>query len=368
MRRGHQRSAPLSPEMIREILSKRAVSVDEEDYKVQPFHVDRDFEVQNNAIRKKLNLTEDERLDRLRQRKLTDPALKCILDLEHRIVHDRDCPYGRDIPKEHFDASETRPQGFKRCRRCFLDLLVRQALENDQYTAQAAAFLRSIGTTADRFLRFMQQNEVRLRYITGRILQIKVNEDTWQIRKVGGRFLLFHNNYVFCGRERRLLNDFHEQKVRASLGFDGYAEIMETYKPAFHIDRIIAEEELEMERAPDNFILPENIFQQPTAVRLEKTGLIFVKYIIIDGKECFYKKVFRKRGIRAIIRKKALNHSGEYTVLICLIPKWQCGKVFAAVNEVKRRLFKVKKRNADLCCTGIRNVLERKEVPYTELL
>ena len=88
----------------------------------------------------------------------------------------------------------------------------------------------------------MQQNEVRLRYITGRILQIKVNEDTWQIRKVGGRFLLFHNNYVFCGRERRLLNDFHEQKVRASLGFDGYAEIMETYKPAFHIDRIIAEE------------------------------------------------------------------------------------------------------------------------------
>ena len=214
MGRGHQSRVPLSPELIQLILSGQPVRGESEIYRAEPFHVDRNYEIQNNAIKQKLNLTEEEKLDRLRQQKLTDPALKCILDLENHIVHDRDCPYGREIKKEYFDASETRPQGFRRCKHCFLNLLVRQILENDQYTEQTAAFLRSIGATADRLLRFMQQNNVRLRYITGRILQIKVNEDTWQIRKEGNSYLLFHNNYVFCGRERRLLNDFHEQRVK----------------------------------------------------------------------------------------------------------------------------------------------------------
>ena len=120
------------------------------------------------------------------------------------------------------------------------------------------------------------------------------------------------------------------------------------YNSDYHIKKILElhdqmlDEALEL--APENELLfptPATVlFSLPTIHRIKGKGILFDYYMYVDCKENYADTVFKKRKI---FQRKLYEQPGiktGYKLVFCKIFKLQRRRIFSAVNEMKKLMYK----------------------------
>ena len=113
-----------------------------------------------------------------------------------RVLHDRDCPYVKEIPDKSFRMADDFVRGMTLCPLCMQRGLIRHGVGDDRRRlADYERFFGRIGLSESELYSLMIVHKAQLKWINKDMMQIRVNEDTWRVLFKGERVELWHNNY-----------------------------------------------------------------------------------------------------------------------------------------------------------------------------
>ena len=342
------------------------------------FKVDSNFEKTNEKVQRALNISDEEkekrlkssendRLARMRKHKLNDPYNRYIFHREKRILHDRTCRAAEKIPDGYFEMCHEFTFEMPSCRECRVRAVIRKCIDTPEDIEAAEGFFNRIIADAGDIYKLLRHKGAAIRCISPNIMEFAVNEDTWRLQYTQKSHIvrLLHNNYCIKEKERIIEKGFHEQRVNGRCMFHVAAQIMAEYQSDYHIKEIQQEEDLQMEMAPVNEIeIKEDNFSLPTAVRIKKFSLLYNRYMFIDTKAKYYRKVFQHRKIRYKKKKEAYCVDYVYGVVICDIPKWYRRKMFSAFNKIKTSIYKEGHGRSYLCGICLIRHLKNSGIPF----
>jgi len=103
----------------------------------------------------------------------------------------------------------------KYCDECRERLHIRLACGDDfKHADNYLAFFRSGGLSEDAIEQYIRHRNFQMRFLElGKVLQVKVDDDTWKIvRNAAKSYSLYHNNYEVLDDGTRLFSkQFHSQ-------------------------------------------------------------------------------------------------------------------------------------------------------------
>lgn len=335
-----------------------------------PFKVDRDFEAIENKTNKSQNISEREKLARLRKSKLDDINNKFAIDKRNNILHDRACACVKNIPDKYFAMSKTYVHKMKTCPKCRDTALIRKCAKSADDIKLVATFFNKVNATHQDIYSLCKKSKITIRAVSTKILEIKLNEDSWQIEISSDGYYrsLMHNNYIIENYCRTMQPGFHFHIKQKHVAFSDLVKIMTSYKKNFHVDKMIKQEQDELEMAPENDIgvpRPEELFKIPNVAKLKKIKLFYDRYMYIDSDRNFSDTVFAKRGIKAKQIDKVTSDRIKYTVVICDVPKWHRKKIFSAMGEIKSKMWKAGFREIYICSLAMLQYLDKNKIKYT---
>ena len=335
-----------------------------------PFRVDRDFEVIKKKIDKARNLSETEKLDRLRKSKLENAANKYVIDKRYNKLHDRKCSHVKDIPDEYFEMSETYVHNMRTCKNCRNIALIRKCVKRSEDIKPVEAFFNKMNAEYQDIYNLCKINKIKIRPVTSKVLELKVKVDRWRIEISADGYYrtLLHNNYIIEDYRRIMQPGFHIHVKQKHVAFSEMVKIMTSYQTNYHVDQLIKQENDELEMAPENDIgvpRPEELFNIPNVARLKKIKIFYDRYIYIDTDRNFGETVFEKRRIKAKQIDKVTSNRIKYTVVICDIPKWHRNKIFSTMCEIKYKMWKAGFRDTYVCSLAMLQYLDKKKIKYT---
>lgn len=335
------------------------------------FKVDRDFEyfkkrlenipyVEECKRAERERIREKEMFAEKRKSRMNTSQLRYAYDTRKKVLHDRSCRWVSKIPDEFFEMCRDFDHGMNLCRKCHIRMLIRACIDDQEDVELAEQILRRLYAKREDMVSLLNRKNVEIRCVSNRSLEVKLNDDTWRIvapRKEGEELTLLHNNYRIEDGKRIIERGFHRQCINGRKSFKAASRIIVDYKAQFHIEEIYrssgsgkSESDMYLEMAPDNDVqIEQDNFNRPTAVRLRRFSLISDRYMFIDTKAKHHENVFRKRKLRYKVIYESYCDDFAYGVVICSIPKWYRSKMFAAINNIKRDMYKEGHGRGYLC-------------------
>lgn len=146
-----------------------------------------------------------------------NPDVLFIRDTKTNILHDKSCEDLDKIPFENLEVFQgSLIEEYHYCRHCRDRSHIRLACGDDfKHFSMYKRFLKDGGLSEYEIECYTRQNDFHMRLVGSDTLQIKANEDTWQIIKTRKhRYTLMHNNYCISDAGERLISgnkEFHVQ-------------------------------------------------------------------------------------------------------------------------------------------------------------
>ena len=152
-----------------------------------------------------------------------NPDVLFMLDKKTNVLHDKSCKELDNVPFE--DLEVFRGELFEEhrfCRNCRDRLHIRLACGDDfKHYSLYKRFFSDGGLSEVDIEYYITQYDFNMSFAGPNILQVKVNDDTWQIRKNSNKnYTLLHNNYSIADSGQRLIGNiknFHVQCQGKSL-------------------------------------------------------------------------------------------------------------------------------------------------------
>lgn len=272
-------------------------------------------------------------------------------------------------PDEYFDMSETYVSDARTCKKCREMALIRKCVKSSNDLKPVTVILHKMEAEYGDIFRLSHADEISIKAVTSKIIELKVNADTWRIEiSPEGYFrTLLHNNYIIEDYNRIMRPGFHVHVKKEHIPFRELVSAMITYRANYHVNRMIQGENVALKHAPENDIgVPRNeeLFQVPTAVKLKKFKLLYDRYMYIDTVHDYAREVFAKRGIRAKRIDMVTGSESEFVVVVCDIPKWKRKGMFRVMCEIKSKMFRNGYKDAYMCGITMMRYLEKKGINY----
>lgn len=311
------------------------------------FKVDRNYEKEKTRIEEKLTRPAREE-GAWKQMWMQVQSNRFIVDADTRIIHDRSCQIGQALPREQFSMIEDFDPSLKPCKACRTKAVIRQLTQWPEDYKDVLNLLESCEIEFGDLMLLLRKN-VKIRYVTYNVLELRNGEEHWRLEKLNrDRFELYHNSYILEESRRRFTGKYHPQKVKGKHNFHNTIMEVIRYNSDYHIKKILElhDQMLDeaLEQAPDNILLfptPATVlFSLPTIYRIRGKGILFDYYMYVYCKENYADTVFKKRKI---FQKKLYERPGittGYKLVFCKIFKFQHSRVFSAINEVKKLMYK----------------------------
>ena len=225
---------------------------------------------------------------RLRKKALQNPEIRFIYSSKTGIVHDKDCYYVTNIDSEHFFATETFPEDMKTCPKCYRRALVRAGLSPSRTKDIDAYYDETyrIGVTEQELYKLTVQHHAQFCGVGHNRVRIKLNDDTWEIRKKDEFLLLLHNSYSVDSEYNRIFDgEFHLQ-IKAALhrGYGYFIYVMAGYSWDEHVRMLkeqAAKREIELFRQKQKDIL-SHTSNFVKVRRFSPLSLWYDYYLILD--------------------------------------------------------------------------------------
>ena len=220
-------------------------------------------------------------LKQSRRQLLKNPENRFFYSTKHRLLHDHDCPHIKEISDEHLRMLPKFPTDMRYCNDCYRRALLRAGLESNaarQMITYENTLLR-LGASNQNLRTLTVENGAKFCGVGVDKVQLKVHDDTWEIRKKGDVLLLYHNNYTVTDNYERCFDGgFHLQ--RSSVGdnsFYYFTTIMVGYSWPDHV-KLLKEQEAERQRQQRK----EFLAQVFNFEKLNRFSLLFDTYICLD--------------------------------------------------------------------------------------
>ncbi|WP_405375491.1 hypothetical protein [Pseudobutyrivibrio sp.] len=189
------------------------------DYNHEPY-------IQGGKIKLKIRKQEQPKqteLKRARQSKLDNPKNIFFYSSNRdgsRQLHDKECEVLASIPDEKFMGSPDVPDGYILCRKCKRKLLIRMGCyPNTKQIPTCSGFFQKYRVSTTELERMVDMG-MTFHAEDMSVMTINGIEDTWQLRAVGDRVSLWHNNYVkLSDTERYITDGFHDQKCKGNMTY-----------------------------------------------------------------------------------------------------------------------------------------------------
>lgn len=146
-----------------------------------------------------------------------NPNVLFILDKRTNTLHDKSCEELNTIPFEYLEVFQGYLfEEYKYCKNCRDRFHIRLACGDDfKHFSTYKRFLSDGGLSEVDIEYYIRQRDFNMRFAGPDLLQIKSNEDTWQIKKNSERsYTLMHNNYAVTDSGERMIgkpSNYHIQ-------------------------------------------------------------------------------------------------------------------------------------------------------------
>lgn len=160
-----------------------------------------------------------------RQRIFSNENVKFIYSKNHKILHEKHCPYVRAISDEELQYSESYLPDMRQCFACAAEAYLRIGAKDPENTEYYKRIFELCGVTPKQLRNMFLARGMKTR-ISGNGFLVSYREDTWKIIPLpgNGRVQLLHNNYrVLPGGQRQFVRGFHVQNPNCADATFGYA-------------------------------------------------------------------------------------------------------------------------------------------------
>lgn len=246
-------------------------------------------------------------------------AYRVLYSRKSRILHDITCRHAYGIPYTEFDVlpklTQKNISGMKLCKECRRRMLVRSGMTgSERQLKEYLDFFEKVGATDRDLQRIVIDRKGCFTLLSDHLLELKVNEDTWQIGINGCGLFLCHNNYHINKEGIRVFeNTFHLQNDFGIQTFWNYTRIITTYSFTQH-------KAIEKKRERKLFCakLKAELAIVNQFKREERFSLFFRYYLFVD---CYDKHGKAKSYRRRFIHILSEEPCGEYVIIRCRIWK-----------------------------------------------
>ena len=138
------------------------------------------------------------------------------------VLHDRKCGYIVRAKSTSLTGYQAFQKGMKPCLSCGYTVAIRElCYPTERYIDAIEKIFKESAVTFTRVKQFVFLNHMHVDFVSLSELSVKVNEDTWRVKKgSAGIWELWHNNYhVLVEGVRCFDKGFHDQGTRGSLTF-----------------------------------------------------------------------------------------------------------------------------------------------------
>lgn len=176
---------------------------------------------------------------RRRFSKMDNPKMKYAYSTISGVLHDRDCPLVKKVRDEFFEMTENYETEMQTCKCCYTIALIRNGTDDgSKHINTYSRFFNKVGATQHDLYKLFIENNAKLKWINANTVQLKVNDDSWQIAFIDGENHLYHNNYIYLkDNTRHFDGGFHKQLVIGNK-FHNFLYVMINYSWTEHLEKI----------------------------------------------------------------------------------------------------------------------------------
>lgn len=199
--------------------------------------VDKDLKQTNYSIEKKDVVD----LAKRRRASLMDNSdMLYVYSGVHRVLHDRDCFRLPEIPDEEFEMLSEFDVSMKTCPMCYRRALIRSGVGADRRRIHAyERFFKRVEVSNEDLYLLLIENKAQLRWRSNDVMEIRVRDDSWQIRHNGDALELWHNNYACLDDlTRHFTVGFHRQEVYGFPTIRNLFNLIVTYSWEKHLESV----------------------------------------------------------------------------------------------------------------------------------
>lgn len=139
------------------------------------------------------------RLEGRRQSYIDNYNIRFIYEENSGVYHDKSCKDVKLIDLEHLMGSENPPEGYKPCKTCQMEMLIRKGCKDDFKNVSLYKYFFTRGNVSENTLaEFLSYKNASFRIESVGKLKVVCKDDSWKIETDGrGTFVnLYHNNYT----------------------------------------------------------------------------------------------------------------------------------------------------------------------------
>lgn len=249
-----------------------------------------------------------------------------------RLLHDRDCPYVRQIPDDEFQMLPALDNSMELCAACRRRALLRVgiSLDDTKYLDAYVHLFSRFRATGNDLYTLIITNRAQLHEITPQSVQLRVREDNWLLCEEEQELCLYHNSYsVLENYERQFYPQFHlQQSRRGRDAFRYLAGVICEYSWPEHVARLIMQEQ-QARREKYRALLAG----VQNAVREKRCSLLYCYVVVLDCDVQAERLCRQQRVSLMVYGKKSVQ--GAYELLMCRIPWWHRRRFDAAMEYLK---------------------------------
>lgn len=266
--------------------------------------------------------------------------LRIVFSRIDKIQHDRTCSLVKKISDDDFDMQSRFSTEMPYCPVCYRKALIRNAIHVDDMKMVDAYFnfFNRIRAHKNELRRLLINHNAQLSNIQRDSVTIKVNEDSWLIRRTEqGELLLLHNNYeVIDESTRRFKEGFHLQFDFGDPSFHNLVSIMVGYTWENHLKGQARAEAAKLLAAKQEE-LRTRLMPIKNYMKLKKASLFSQFFAVIDCNDQLVNMAKNQKLPLFVVTKTALgSDDSPYALIICEIPRWKDkSELLVAIEELK---------------------------------
>lgn len=177
---------------------------------------------------------------RKRSSLIDNPKMLYAYSSKYKVLHDRDCPYVKDISDKEFCMSSMFIKDMRHCSACYRKSLIRNGVGDDRRRMVAyERFFNQLKVSNKDLYLLLIEHEAKLKWINNDIMQVHLKDDTWRIIRSAGQLELWHNNYICMDDLTRHFTDkFHKQNFCDFPTFHTLLMLMLNYSWECHVAKL----------------------------------------------------------------------------------------------------------------------------------
>lgn len=168
---------------------------------------------------------------------MDNPKMLYAYSSKSQVLHDRDCFRVVEIADVDFRMLTEFRVDMKTCPMCYRRAMIRSGVGDDRRRMDAyERFFNQVGVSNRDLYTLLIENKARLKWINNDVMQLRVHEDSWQIRRDKDGLELWHNNYIRLeDMSRHFKEGFHRQTDLGNNSVHNIIRVILSYDYGVHM-------------------------------------------------------------------------------------------------------------------------------------